>query len=92
MTKVKEERLLSTLKSVFDRLENNFLEEGKLRLLLVQEDLTDEEVRRSISLALRKKIIRFCRTSPTGKGKSVLCYQLLTEEDRDFDRELEEQS
>jgi hypothetical protein len=87
----REEALISALTDVFKKTNSKFCAKDRMPSLLMEEGLTREEADESISLSLRRKLIRPCYTSPTRKGKSTPCYELLTDEDKEFFEELHQE-
>ncbi|WXG43434.1 MAG: hypothetical protein WED04_05255 [Promethearchaeati archaeon SRVP18_Atabeyarchaeia-1] len=57
---------------------------------LIEEGLTPEEAKQAISFAEDKGEIRVCFPY-VDEIRGERCYELLTEEDREFDKELEEE-
>nr|MDO8097801.1 hypothetical protein [Candidatus Njordarchaeota archaeon] len=89
MILINESRLIPAVERIFAKRKSKFCKVEEMAQLLVEEGLTLEEARQAISLAEDKKLVRVCYPN-IDEIRGERCYELLTEEDREFDKELEE--
>jgi hypothetical protein len=85
-----EDRLISAVKEVFDKTKGEFCKVDEMKRLLLEESLTPEEARQAISLSEANEVIRWC-IPYTDEIRGEPCYELLTEEDRELEEELDEE-
>lgn len=88
MRTTNEDQLISAVKQVFAEKKSKFCRVEEMKQLLTEQGLTQKEVEQAISLALPREVIRYCLPF-VGDLSGEPCYELLTEEDREFDRELQ---
>jgi hypothetical protein len=87
---VDENRLISAVKQVFAKKNGKSCRVEEMKQILVEEGLTLEEAKQAISRAKSKDEMRVCFPY-IDEMCGDECYELLTEEDREFDKQLEEE-
>jgi hypothetical protein len=80
---------MSAVEKVFAKKKRKFCKVDEMEQLLIEQSFTPREAKQAVSLARAKKVIRVCFPH-IGEIRGDECYELLTEEDREFPKELEE--
>jgi hypothetical protein len=88
--KISNDRLISSVKKAFEKARSKFCKKDEMLPLLVQEGLSPQEAEQAISLAIRDELIRMCYAY-TDEIDGEPCYELLTDEDREFSEELHQE-
>lgn len=85
MITINEDQLASAVKQVFAKKKSKFCKVEEMEGLLAEQGLTSEEAEQAISLAIPKEVIRDCFPF-VGDLHGDPCYELLTEEDREIEK------
>lgn len=86
---INETQLISAVEQVFAKKKSKFCKVDEMEQLLIEESLAPKEAKQAVSLARAKKAIRVCFPH-IGELRGDECYELLTEEDREFSKESDE--
>nr|MDO8098331.1 hypothetical protein [Candidatus Njordarchaeota archaeon] len=85
-----DRQLIELIEQAYRQRNVKYVRDRELLEWLKQNGLTQEEAKKSIYTATRQRVIRFCYPTSVGGKELVPCYEKLTEEDLEFEKDVDE--